>query len=132
MTPDHDGQKFAAARAYKDKIAGTTLKDLFAADPKRFERYHVELGDLLFDYSKHRVDDGALQVLLVSPGRKTSKASATGCSRAKSSTRPNTARPCTSRCATFQASPILVDGVDVMPAVEAERAKVARLRDRRA
>ena len=125
MTPDHDGQKFAAARAYKDKMAGITLNDLFAADPKRFERYHVELGDLLFDYSKHRVDDGALQVLL-----RLAQAQNLEGKRdrmfAGEIVNPSEHRPALHiALRNFSGQPILVDGVDVMPAVEAERSKVA-------
>jgi glucose-6-phosphate isomerase len=40
------------------------LRELFAADPGRAERYVVEVGDLRIDYSKHRVDDAVLASLV--------------------------------------------------------------------
>ena len=40
------------------------LRELFADDPGRAERYVVEVGDLRIDYSKHRVDDAVLAGLL--------------------------------------------------------------------
>ena len=40
------------------------LRDLFADDPGRAERYVVEVGDLRIDYSKHRVDDAVLAGLV--------------------------------------------------------------------
>lgn len=40
------------------------LNDLFAKNPKRAEKYSVELGDLYFDYSKHKIDDEVLDNLL--------------------------------------------------------------------
>ncbi|GLW48606.1 glucose-6-phosphate isomerase 1 [Streptomyces sp. NBRC 14336] len=39
------------------------LRDLFAADPGRAERYVVRVGDLRIDYSKHLVTDETLSLL---------------------------------------------------------------------
>jgi glucose-6-phosphate isomerase len=40
------------------------LRDLFAADPGRAERYVVSAGGLRIDYSKNRIDDDVLDALL--------------------------------------------------------------------
>ena len=40
------------------------LRELFAADPDRAERYVVTAGDLRIDYSKQRIDDHVLAALL--------------------------------------------------------------------
>ena len=39
------------------------LRDQFTQDPGRFERYSLRLESILFDYSKHRIDDTILQAL---------------------------------------------------------------------
>ncbi|MFF8945074.1 glucose-6-phosphate isomerase, partial [Streptomyces sp. NPDC014864] len=39
------------------------LRELFAADPGRAERYTVRVGDLRIDYSKHLVTDETLALL---------------------------------------------------------------------
>ncbi|MGW3691321.1 glucose-6-phosphate isomerase, partial [Streptomyces sp. NPDC005125] len=39
------------------------LRDLFAADPGRAERYTVSVGDLRIDYSKHLITDETLALL---------------------------------------------------------------------
>jgi glucose-6-phosphate isomerase len=44
------------------------LRELFAADPERAERYLIEVGDLRIDYSKQRVDDAVLVALLAVAG----------------------------------------------------------------
>ena len=43
-----------------------TLKDLFAADPKRFENYSLSLanGDMVADFSKNLIDETTLKLLL--------------------------------------------------------------------
>jgi len=39
------------------------LRDLFQSDPKRFEKFSIENGDILFDYSKNRIDEKTLALL---------------------------------------------------------------------
>jgi glucose-6-phosphate isomerase len=39
------------------------LRDLFAEDKKRFERFSISLDDLLFDYSKNLVDADTMKLL---------------------------------------------------------------------
>jgi glucose-6-phosphate isomerase len=53
-----------ALASNRDQIAKTTLKDLFAADPKRGERLTAEACGLYLDYSKNRVNDETLKGLL--------------------------------------------------------------------
>ncbi len=37
---------------------------MFAADPKRFERFSLESGELLLDYSKNLITGKTLELLL--------------------------------------------------------------------
>ena len=53
-----------ALAANRDQIAKTTIKELFAADPKRGERLTAEACGLYLDYSKNRVDDETLSLLV--------------------------------------------------------------------
>ena len=39
------------------------LRELFDADPERFERFSLELDDILFDYSKHLVTEETMSLL---------------------------------------------------------------------
>jgi len=43
--------------SYFKTFKGTQMKDLFANDPKRFEKYSVKFEDILVDFSKNIVDD---------------------------------------------------------------------------
>ena len=57
----------AAWRALADHHAGICdrhLRELFAADPERGERLAVEAAGLYLDYSKHRVTDETLRLLV--------------------------------------------------------------------
>ncbi|CCG02055.1 glucose-6-phosphate isomerase [Blastococcus saxobsidens] len=45
-------------------LAPAHLRDLFAGDPRRGERLTAKAGDLYIDYSKHRVTDETLRLLI--------------------------------------------------------------------
>ncbi|MFF7865763.1 glucose-6-phosphate isomerase [Streptomyces qaidamensis] len=47
----------------KDALPQPDLRELFAADPGRAERYVLHVGDLRIDYSKHLVTDETLALL---------------------------------------------------------------------
>ena len=44
-------------------FAKVEMRDLFAADRMRAEKYSVQLDNMLVDYSKNRVDDKVMQAL---------------------------------------------------------------------
>lgn len=45
-------------------IAPKHLRDLFAADAKRFDKFSVFFEDILFDYSKNRIDEQTIALLI--------------------------------------------------------------------
>ena len=44
------------AEHYRE-VAGLHMRDLFAADPARFQRFSLRFRDILFDYSKNRITE---------------------------------------------------------------------------
>ncbi|NUP40391.1 MAG: glucose-6-phosphate isomerase [Streptomyces sp.] len=55
--------EWAALAGHREELAGVHLRDLFAADAGRADRYVVRVGDLHIDYSKHLVTDETLRLL---------------------------------------------------------------------
>jgi glucose-6-phosphate isomerase len=53
-----------ALQRHAEAAAGLHLRDLFAEDPKRFERFSLREGDLLLDVSKNRITAETLRLLL--------------------------------------------------------------------
>jgi glucose-6-phosphate isomerase len=53
-----------ALQSHEQTIADLHLRNLFEADPNRFERFSIKLDDILFDYSKNRITDDTLPLLL--------------------------------------------------------------------
>ena len=58
------GAALAALEAHRVEIGHHTMAEFFAQDARRFERLSLRLGDMLFDYSKHRINDATLAHLL--------------------------------------------------------------------
>src|SRR5260221_11259829 len=53
-----------ALEAHHSKVRELHLRELFAEDPKRGERLVLEAAGLYLDYSKNRVTDETLKLLL--------------------------------------------------------------------
>jgi glucose-6-phosphate isomerase len=53
-----------ALEAHRFDFRDVTIADLFARDPQRFADFHVAFGDLLFDYSKQRLDRTTRKLLV--------------------------------------------------------------------
>jgi glucose-6-phosphate isomerase len=63
-TPFHQTAEWAALLAHHEKIRDVQLRDLFASDPGRAERFTAEGGGLFLDYSKHLITADTVDHLL--------------------------------------------------------------------
>jgi glucose-6-phosphate isomerase len=64
MTAPVDLLAWKALEAHRDATRDRSMRDLFAADPDRFRRFSLSLGDLLLDYSKNRIDAETMGLLV--------------------------------------------------------------------
>ena len=107
-------------------IAASNMRDLFTQDTNRFDKFSFQLDDMLFDFSKHRINDETLPLLLqlakeaqlenwrdrMFAGEKINITENRAVLHTALRNRSN--------------RPVLVDGVDVMPEVNAV---LAQMRD---
>ncbi len=59
--------KFPACQnltAHRQKMASTNMRELFASDPERFQRFSITFENLVFDFSKNRITDETISLLL--------------------------------------------------------------------
>jgi glucose-6-phosphate isomerase len=115
-----------ALERHAEAMAGVDLRELFAADPDRFARFSLRAGDLLLDYSKNRITEETIGLLLDLARQGELEGWR---ARMFAGERINT----TENRAVLHVAlrnrsdrPILVDGQDVMPQVNAV---LARMRD---
>ena len=64
MPPLRDRPTWKALEQHYAELEGEHLRDLFANDPERGERLTLEAVGLYLDYSKHRITDETLRLLL--------------------------------------------------------------------
>jgi glucose-6-phosphate isomerase len=115
---------------HRDGMANIHMRDLFAADPGRFDRFSLRLGDLLVDYSKNRIMETTLDLLLRLAGeaglRKWIDAMFSGEKINRTENRAVLHVALRNR----SGRPILVGGEDVMPAVNEVLAGMRRFSER--
>lgn len=129
MLPNID---FTSTEAYRKLVAryeilkDKNIKDLFQEDPSRFEKYSVLLDDLLFDYSKNRLDEETFS-LLIQLAQECRLEEAIDAMFSGKKINVTEGRPVLHTALRNQAShPIYVDGEDVMPKV---RKVLAHMKD---
>ncbi|MBF0177221.1 MAG: glucose-6-phosphate isomerase [Magnetococcales bacterium] len=53
-----------ALTKHRDQMAGVHMRDLFAGEPDRFDALSIKLEDMLFDFSKNRINRESVRLLL--------------------------------------------------------------------
>jgi glucose-6-phosphate isomerase len=119
-----------ALKKHYEEIRQTHMRDMFDEDDDRFKKYSVQLNDILYDYSKNRINDETLTLLL---------------QLAKDVELPLwieklfTGEPInhTEHRAVLHTAlrdqgdqPLIVDGVDILPEIREERKRVAQLAEK--
>ena len=115
---------FTTTQAYKYlsnhyvDIAPKHLTELFAADKNRFTKFSITFGDILFDYSKNRIDDST-KALLLQLARECRLEEAINAMFAGEAINETEGRAVLHTALRHQSdNPVLVDGKDVMPDVK--------------
>jgi glucose-6-phosphate isomerase len=118
-----------ALTEHREAVESSTMRELFAADPKRFDRFSIEVEDVLVDYSKNRVTEETMKRLVdlaaqaqvfewrdrMFAGDKINRTEDRAVLHVALRNRSN--------------RPIVVDGKDVMPEVNAVLAKMREFTD---
>src|SRR5690606_4420898 len=127
MFPNVD---FTTTQAYKYladhyiSINEKSLKQLFAGDPQRFEKFSLNLGDILLDFSKNRIDDETL-ALLIQLAKEYQLDDAINAMFAGEKINQTEGLQVLHTALRNQSSdPIIVDGEDVMPKVRGVQAQM--------
>ena len=130
MTDDaRTNEAWAALAAHRAATAGTSLRDLFAAEPGRFARFSASLDDMLLDFSKTALTGETLTLLL-------GLADAAGVLAKRDAMFAGEAINSTERRAVLHVAlrnrsnrPILVDGRDVMADVNETLSRMGAFAD---
>ena len=109
---------FVLKKHFEEEMNRKQMKDLFAADPNRFETYSIKQDGVLFDYSKNIISEKTLQLLFQLAKEcgldKAIEAQFSG--KAINETENRAVLHTALR--NFNGQPVVLDGKDVMPGIQ--------------
>lgn len=111
-----------------DHLRSTPMSQLFDNDPARAARFSAKTGDMMFDFSKTHITDEVLS-LLVELARKSNVEEKRTAMFAGEKINETEGRAVLHTALRAPSGPIMVDGVDVLPAVQETRARMAQFAD---
>ena len=115
--PPHETQSWQRLTTHYEEIQTVHMRDLFAKDPERFNNFSIVFNDLLVDYSKNRITEHSLD-LLIDLAEEVELQDAIVKMFAGERINTTEDRPVLHVALRNRANrPIVVDGQDVMPAV---------------
>ncbi|MCB0181850.1 MAG: glucose-6-phosphate isomerase [Anaerolineae bacterium] len=119
-----------ALAEHKQNIEGLHMRDLFAQDPDRFQKFSLQFEDILFDYSKNRITTETMSLLsiLAQEAGLADKIDAMFSGQKINNTEGRAVLHIALRNRSNR--PIFVDGEDVMPEVNRVLAKMRTFSDK--
>ncbi len=112
-----------------ERIRGQHMRDMFAADPGRFHRFSLRLNDILFDFSKNRIDGGVFEALIELAREAGVETWRERMFRGEPINHTEHRPVLHTALRHMGDEPVRVDGRDVMPEVRSELARVRQLAD---
>ncbi len=109
--------EWLALKEHHQHVSQLHIRDLFAAEPQRFTNYSTRFGDLLFDYSKNRITDKTLPLLLDLANSCRLKEKIDDMFSGKRINKTEGRAVLHTALRNHDNHPVYVDGVDVMPQV---------------
>lgn len=111
--------EWQALLKHYEEIKDSQMREMFAKDPERFNKFSIKLENVLFDYSKNRIDEKTMKLLV-------ELAKASGVEEARTKMFSGEKINWTEGRAVLHTAlrnrsntPVYVDGQDVMPQVNA-------------
>jgi len=121
-----ESTEWKALKKHFNEISQVHMRDLFKADPLRFQQFSVGLNDILLDYSKNRITDETLK-LLMDLARFARVEMSRDHMFAGENMNCTEFRPALHTALRNRSNkPVMVDGEDVMPQVNAVLQKMRR------
>lgn len=109
---------FVLKKHFEEEMNRKQMKDLFAADPNRFDTYSIKKDGILFDYSKNIISDKTIQLLFQLAKEcgldKAIEAQFSG--KAINETEKRAVLHTALR--NFSGQPVVLDGKDLMPGIQ--------------
>ncbi len=109
---------FVLKKHHEEEMNRKHMKDLFAADPKRFENYSIATDQILFDYSKNIITEKTMQLLLQLAKECSLKEAIEAQFAGHAINETENRAVLHTALRNMSDDPLLVDGIDIMPDIK--------------
>ena len=110
-------KEWRALRDHYNIMRGKSLRELFAADPSRADRYTLQACGVIFDYSKNIVDETTMRLLFDLAEARGVPAERERMFTGEKINETEGRAVLHTALRNLSGTPVMVDGIDVMPAV---------------
>ena len=124
-----DTASWKALKTHFEKMSTTHLRTLFSNDPNRFSTYSVQHDDLLVDYSKNLIDDKTMNLLLDLAKEAKLKDAIDAFFNGDKINETEGRAVMHTALRNISGKPVIIDGKDVMPQVQASLAQIKTFSD---
>ncbi len=112
-----ESQAWQALEKHRKNMENVTMRDLFQQDKQRFKKFSLTFGTLLFDYSKNRITEETMKLLLNLANQAKLKEKIEAMFTGKKINVTEQRAVLHTALRNRSVNPVLVDGVDVMPQI---------------
>ena len=116
-----------ALKQHFSEIKDVHMRDMFDKDPERFNKFSIQLNDVLYDYSKNRIDDQTIKLLLDLTEETGLKDKIDNMFIGKEINHTEGRAVLHTALRDQSTKPLIVDGVDIRPEIKQERQRVMQL-----
>ncbi|MCU7940762.1 MAG: glucose-6-phosphate isomerase [gamma proteobacterium symbiont of Bathyaustriella thionipta] len=111
-------------------IKNEEMRDMFANDPERFNKYSLMLDDILYDYSKNRINDQTLKLLLELAEEVNLSTWIKKLFKGEPINHTENRAVLHMALRTQSSKPVKLDGVNILPDIHYERERVKQLAEK--
>jgi len=123
-------KSWLALNEHYDEIKNVHMRDMFENDEQRFEKYSLQLNDILYDFSKNRINDKTLELLLQLANETSLPQWIEQMFNGEAINHSEQRAVLHTALRDKNNQPIIVDGVDILPEIKEERKKVKNLAEK--
>ncbi|VAX12875.1 Glucose-6-phosphate isomerase [hydrothermal vent metagenome] len=121
------GSSWKALETHYKSVCGHHMRDLFVEDPERFNSFSLQHEDMLLDYSKNRITEETLSLLFQLAREAGLETWITRMFSGEKINHTENRAVLHTALRNRSAEPVMLDGRDVMPEIQAELEKIRKL-----
>lgn len=121
---------WSALSKHYESVKNQHMRDMFAADPERFNKFSLKLNDILYDFSKNRISDETVKLLLNLAKDADVSEWIKKMFRGDPINHTENRSVLHASLRTQSDDPVYVDGIDIIPEIRLERERVKQLAEK--